>query len=750
MGEVYRARDTRLKRDIAVKVLPADVASSTERLARFEREATTVAGLNHPNIVTLHSIEEFDGTRFITMELVDGQALSALVAPGGLPYPRVLELAIAIADALVAAHEKGVVHRDLKPANVMVTREGRVKVLDFGLATFTPPADGQNLLAETMTMRLSTAGEVLGTPHYMAPEQVRGAAVDARSDLFSFGILIYELVSGTRPFTGSTFADVSSAILRDSPPSLTSVRADLPAGLERIVARCLEKDPRQRVQTALEVRNELRRLASGGAKVSEPTLARRQLSLVVLPFTNVSADGENEYFSDGLTEEVIADLSRIEALRVLSRTSTMRLKGTGKDLATLARELEVHYALEGTVRKAGEDLRITVRLIDARTDAPLWGEKYSGTVRDVFAIQEKVSRSIADSLRVTLTPKEDRDLAARPAPNAYAFDTYLRTRRDIWSFVPERMERAKAELTHALKVVGDDPFLHAGLALVNWQYINGGVSGDREYLVLAERHARMVLALDPTSPHGPRLLGFIRAQSGDLEGWVRYLMKAYAIDPHDPDGAVWTAIGWNFAGHPHRARPIFEKLKSVDPHFDYLLFGLCWDAYFAGDFARAEDFAEQGRRVSPEHPGIPMVMAQVIASAGEVERAVRFVDEHAPPAGTHPLFTLAHILKHALRGEGAAADALATEAWVETIWSDFQYTHIMAQAQAVLGRNDEALRWLQQATTRGLIHHPFLAERDTLLRSLHGDPRFAELMAKTRARWERFEAEVTGGPSDAP
>src|SRR5262245_35132486 len=361
MGEVYRARDTRLKRDIAIKVLPDDVASSPDRLARFEREATTVAGLNHPNIVTLHSIEEFDGTRFITMELVDGQALSALVAPGGLPYARVLELAIAIADALAAAHEKGVVHRDLKPANVMVTREGRVKVLDFGLATFTPPADGQDSLAETMTMRLSTAGEVVGTPHYMAPEQVRGAAVDARSDLFSFGILIYELVSGTRPFTGSTLADVSSAILRDSPPSLTSVRADLPAGLEHIVARCLEKDPRERVQTALDVRNELRRLASGGARVSEPPMARRQLSLVVLPFTNVSADGENEYFSDGLTEEVIADLSRIEALRVLSRTSAMRLKGTEKDLATLARELGVLYALEGTVRKGGETLRMTVR-----------------------------------------------------------------------------------------------------------------------------------------------------------------------------------------------------------------------------------------------------------------------------------------------------------------------------------------------------------------------------------------------------
>ena len=742
MGEVYRARDTRLRRDIAIKLLPREVAASPDRLARFEREATTVAGLNHPNIVTVHSIEEVAGTRFITMELVEGRSLDALVTPGGLPLGALLDLAIPIADALAAAHDKGVVHRDLKPANVMVTREGRVKVLDFGLAKLAQAEPGHlDSIAATSASPLSETGVVVGTAPYMAPEQIRGESVDARSDLFSFGILVYELASGKRPFPGSTFADVSSAILRDRPASLTSLRADLPADLDRIVGRCLEKNPRARFQTALDVGNELRRMLSG-AKSSEQGAARGRPSLVVLPFTNVSDDQANEYFSDGLTEEVIADLSRIEALRVLSRTSAMRLKGTGKDLGTLARELGVLYALEGTVRKAGEDLRITVRLIDAGTDTPVWGDKSSGTVRDVFAIQEKVSRSIADSLRVKLSDREKRELADRPAPNAYAYDTYLRTRRDVWSFIPERMERAKSELTRALAVVGDDPFLHAGLALVNWQYINGGVSSDRNYLVQAEQHARRVLALDPGGAQGPRLLGMIRAQSGDIVGWVRNLKRAYELDPHDPDGAVWLGIGWNFAGQPHRARPIFEKLESVDPHFDYLLFGWTWDAYFAGEHARAEGYIEHAIRLSPDHPGIPMVMAQVLASAGQVERAVRFVDEHAPPAGTHPLLTLAHVLKHALRGDAAAAEALATDAWAETIWSDFQYTHIMAQAQAILGRKDEALRWLRHATDRGLIHHPFLSARDPLLRSLHGDPRFNTLMEDVRARWERFEGEV--------
>jgi len=723
-------------------VLPDDVASSPDRLARFEREATTVAGLNHPNIVTLHSIEEFEGTRFITMELVDGQTLSALVVPGGLPLARVLELAIPIADALVAAHEKGVVHRDLKPANVMVTHEGRLKVLDFGLAKLAQPPDVRNSQAATMAMPLSAVGEVVGTAPYMAPEQVRGAAVDARSDLFSFGILLYELASGARPFVGSSFDEVGFAILHHSPASLTSVRADLPADLERIVARCLEKDPRERVQTALDVRNELRRLAAGGARSLEPATTRARPSLVVLPFANVSADDANEYFSDGLTEEVIADLSRIEALRVVSRTSAMRLKGTGKDLASLARELGVLYALEGTVRKAGEDLRITVRLIDTRTDGTLWGEKYGGTVKDVFAIQEKVSRSIADSLRVTLTDSEDRALVARPAPNALAFDTYLRTRRDIWSFVPERMERARELLTHALEVVGDDPYLHTGLALVNWQYINGGVSGDRKYLAEAERHARRVLELAPASAEGPRVMGLICAQSGDIVGWVRHLKRAYAIDPHDSHGAAWLGFGWTFAGHSEHARPIFEKVLAVDPHFDYLLFGMCFDAYFSGELSRAIELCERAGQLSPDHPGVPMVMTQLLASSGAAEVAARYADEHVPPPETHPLYALTHVLKHALRSEAAAFDALATPDLESQIWSDFQYTHIMTQAQAILGRTDEALRWLRQATDRGLIHYPFLSQRDPLLRSLHGDPRFAALMENVRARWERFEDEV--------
>ncbi|MEO5618973.1 MAG: serine/threonine-protein kinase, partial [Candidatus Eisenbacteria bacterium] len=327
MGEVYRARDTRLGRDVAIKVLPADVAAHPDRLARFEREARTVAGLNHPNIVVLHSVEDVGGTRFLTMELVEGQSLAQHVVPGGMPIARVVELGIALADALGAAHERGVVHRDLKPANVMLTREGRVKVLDFGLAKLAEPETVMDRTqAATMTTPLSGNGQVLGTVPYMAPEQIRGETVDARSDIFALGIVLYELATGKRPFVGATFADTSSAILRDTPSSLTRVRADLPADLGRIVGRCLEKSPRERFQNALDVMNDLRalrRTLEQGTSGAPPKPASQAVaSIAVLPFVNRSASADDEYFSDGLADELLNVLAKIKGLRVTARSSS--------------------------------------------------------------------------------------------------------------------------------------------------------------------------------------------------------------------------------------------------------------------------------------------------------------------------------------------------------------------------------------------------------------------------------------------
>ncbi|MDM7916416.1 MAG: serine/threonine-protein kinase [Candidatus Eisenbacteria bacterium] len=351
MGEVYRARDHRLGRDVAVKVLPRDVSSDPGRLARFEREAKSVAALSHPNIVMLHSIEETNGTRFLTMELVEGQGLDRLVTPAGLPLERVLDIAIPLADALVAAHDRGIVHRDLKPANVMVTREGRVKVLDFGLAKLASSDAARDsgldaTQAETEALTISTAGQVVGTVPYMAPEQLRGGPVDARTDLFSLGIILFELLTGRRPFGGVTSADVGSSILRDPPTPVHSLRADLPSDLERVIGRCLEKDPERRLQTARDVRNELELLrrviekgdagtstmSTPGAAIrpnqpAAPAPAKESPSIAVLPFVNRSRDEDDEYFSDGLADELLNVLAKIRGLRVAARSSAFTFKG---------------------------------------------------------------------------------------------------------------------------------------------------------------------------------------------------------------------------------------------------------------------------------------------------------------------------------------------------------------------------------------------------------------------------------------
>jgi serine/threonine protein kinase len=433
MGEVYRARDLRLGRDIALKVLPEAVASSPDRLARFEREARMVAAINHPNIVTLHSIEEADGTRFITMELVEGQSLDQHVTPGGLPVTRVIDIAVAIADALTAAHEKGVVHRDLKPANVIVTQDGRVKVLDFGLAK---QADERIALemthAATQAMPVSSVGQVVGTVPYMSPEQIRGDAVDARTDLFALGILLYELAAGRRPFAGATSADVSSAILRDAPDPLSAIRADMPDDLDRIISLCLEKNAGERVQTAQDVSSQLRRvkrlLEEGEWMTTTKTAPTAVASIAVLPFVNRSRDEENEYFADGLGEELMGMLAKIPGLRVAARSSSFYFKGKTATVAEVGRSLKVASVLEGSVRKAGNRMRISVQLVNVSDGYHLWTETFDRAADDIFAVQDEVAQAVAAALPGHLGIGHGGLAGGRGTRSREAYDAYLEGR----------------------------------------------------------------------------------------------------------------------------------------------------------------------------------------------------------------------------------------------------------------------------------------------------------------------------------
>ncbi|HEX5029983.1 MAG TPA: protein kinase, partial [Candidatus Eisenbacteria bacterium] len=577
MGEVYRAKDLRLGRDIALKVLPETLARNADHLARFEHEARTVAGLNHPSIVTLHSVEDTDGIRFITMELVEGQSLADLVTPGGLPLTRVLDVAIAIADALTAAHERRVVHRDLKPANVMVTREGRVKVLDFGLAKGAPPTTDDS---EGLTVgAFSSPGHVAGTAPYMAPEQIRGEAVDARTDLFAFGILLYELLTGQRPFAAPTTMALCAAILHEAPAPLAPARADLPPDVGRIVTRCLEKDPRERIQTALDVSHELRQVRKSLEAVHAPRSTSEKIaSIAVLPFANRSASADDEYFSDGLADELLNVLARIKGLRVTARSSAFTFKGKQATAAEIGRALNVATLLDGSVRKSGSRIRVSVQLVDVADSSHLWSETYDRTLEDIFAVQDDIAQSVVKELRTTLLGEE----ADSDASGA-----------------------VKVDVAQAAKGRGTDPEAHRLLLLAR-HLLNRFT---REDVSKAVGYLKEALARDPEYALAWAELGRAQSMEADLhhvppsEGYARAreaTKRALALAPDLPEGLAVMAWIQLVCDLDYRgAAASYARALELAPGSANVLRGACAMASALGRHEEAIDLARRALEQDP-------------------------------------------------------------------------------------------------------------------------------------------------------
>jgi len=552
MGDVYRARDTRLERDVAIKVLPTAFIAAPERLARFEREARMVAALNHPHIAAIYGVEESEGVRGLVLELVEGDTLAERLARAstsaspGLPLGEALEYARQIAHALEAAHAKGITHRDLKPANIKITPDGTIKLLDFGIAKMIagqPPTHDSTRTSLAADATLD--GAIVGTPGYMSPEQARGESVDNRADIFSFGAMLYELLAGRRAFDGSSTAVVISALLKDDPPPL-----QVSVELDGVVRRCLQKDPARRFPTMAAVREALEECSSA------PTSS--QPSIAVLPFENLSTDPDSEYFGDGLAEEIINLLAQSPGLKVIARSSSFAFKGKREDVRRIAEILDVTYVLEGSVRKVGDRIRVTAQLISARDGSHIWSDRYDRELADVFAVQDDVAQATAFALHRSLSG--ELALRRRPTRNLAAYEAFLRSRHYVLNKFD--FTRGLAFLEEAVALDPEFALAHAYLGMHFLFMFTGQAMAAHDAVPLARRHAHRALALNPSQSEAHAVLGSIAAMYDfDWEEAGRRFDLAFKPGKPPQDVRVWRAN--SFLAHSGRGREAVEDMEQA-------------------------------------------------------------------------------------------------------------------------------------------------------------------------------------------
>jgi TolB-like protein len=657
---------------------------------------------------------------------------------GVMPLATAASILRDVARALEFAHAKGIVHRDIKPDNILLVGD-TAAVSDFGI--------GKALLASRVATdpgTLTELGMAIGTPQYMAPEQASAdPAVDHRADLYALGCVAYELVAGEPPFAGRPPAALFRAHLVEAPTPIATKRADVPEPLVELIARCLEKNPENRPANAREVIEILDNLASTQRRSSE-SIARTEVpTIAVLPFANVSAEPDNEHFADGLTDELITDLSMIKTLRVISRQSAMRLKGSDKDVRTIARELGTRYVLTGSIRRAASNLRITAQLVDATVDAQLWADKFTGTLDDVFDMQERLSRQIVDALRVRLTPTEDRRLAERPIADLRAYEYYLLARQQIWSFTAQSLEHGLQLVRRAQEIVGDNELLFAAEGLIYWQTVNVGivpVAKYEEYLQRAEACAAKVFALNPESSKGFGLRGSIRNNRADPAGAIRDFKKALAIDPNDPEALLWLGYDYAVAGRVPLARALMERLQQVDPltSINLCMYGMV--AMMDGRYEEALRWTQRSVDIDPTNPTPRMVHALMLAANGGREEAVTRLDAVAQDTPLMAWTRLAPAMACALRGDRVGLLRLMTpELRAAAMWDDI-FSWWTADCFALVDEREAALDFLERAVDFGVINYPFLAQHEPFLANIRGEPRFARLMERVRRAWDAFEA----------
>jgi len=785
MGVVYKAEDARLKRTVALKFLPPELTRDADARERFVQEAQTASALDHANINTIYEISQTeDGHMFIAMAYCEGENLREKLKKGHLRINEAIDIAKQIARGLARAHESGVVHRDIKPANIMITDRGEAKILDFGLAKLA----GQAGITRTAT--------TMGTVAYMSPEQARGEEVDHRSDIWSLGIVLFEMCTGTRPFLGDHEQAIVYSILNEDPQPLAQYNQELPPELQQIINKALAKSPQERYQSANELAGDLklvgkrfedsgersltasrrtgggkprrmqtilitacivlvlaavvymakfRRSQGGGiAPVETPTggtadAVEFDKSIVVLPFEDISPSGDNEYFSDGLTEEIIADLSKVHSLRVISRTSAMALKDTDMDVKSIGGRLNVRYVLEGSVRKAGNKLKISAQLINAPVDAHLWTEQYDGTLDDIFDMQEKVSRAIVSALKVELSTDEDRVIAERPLDDVRAYELYLRAQEKTREMSEEALDSAINDLERGLEIVGDNVLIYAAMGYAYWQYANIGARPFKEIEGKVEACIERIFELEPESAHGYMLLYRLEMHRGNIDRQVEYLKKVLEKDPQNSDALIWLAfayadhakmgVAWRLLKMVERNDPLLPRLLTIRGYFYWL----------DGNFDIAIGDLEKFQDVEISDISRKTLLASTLIYSHRPEDAARQIEALEKEIPGSYFARLMRFLLDAYEGNKANVEKIMTPDFIQATKQDYEYSVIAAGAYAVLGEKKKALDWLENAVDLGFSNYIYMSQHDPFLKSLGEEERFKELVSRTKARCDRFE-----------
>jgi serine/threonine-protein kinase len=724
MGDVYRARDTILQREVALKVLAGDGNERRDRKQRFVLEAQAASALNHPHIVVIYDIGRERNLDYIAMELVKGSALDSLLTGGGLPLRDVLRFGEQIASAMEAAHVAGIVHRDLKPANIMITEEGGAKVLDFGLAKLTQNTSTDVALTSSAVAAPTLEGTVMGTVAYMSPEQAEGRPADARSDIFSFGAVLYEMISGQRAFRGGSAMSVMAAILRDQPVPLRGIVRDMSSGLEAVVTRCLEKAPVRRYQSMAEISMALAQVRdniSGSvmharAAVAHPCAA----SIAVLPFANLSADKENEYFSDGLAEEILNALTKVPGLRVTARTSAFAFRGKEQDVRTIANILNVETVLEGSVRRFGNRVRITVQLIKAGDGYHLWSERYDRDLTDIFAIQDEISSAIVTSLCEHLGYCMETPAKTRHTPPLEAYNALLLGRYHRFRFTPDSYAQAKRAFEHGAEIDEDYGDIYANLALFHIAEWALDITEPRAAIEKARRSASKALELDPSMGLAHAVLGSIEAATDyDWSAAGARFTNALELDPNSPD--IHVQYGYWFLRPQGRFRDAREQYRIAlesDPLSPFARYTISEAYFFEGKFEEAIEACGKVLELDPNYWPPLTMKATALAFSGRAEESRESIAKALALApGDLNIRAIAAVLA-AVGGDEASARELAAELESRDGWR--RMPGMLAMVYGALGDVDRAfleagrmidLRlaralWIISPAHRALQHHP--------------------------------------------